>query len=73
MIAKLITKIFGVYARDNMGKDFEIMAKRAGLESDQNITKLCFVWFMLGHVNAADRESHFNKHHYGEQPTGGPH
>lgn len=73
MINKLIAKIFGHYALKNLRADFDIMAERMKLNADTETANLLFVWFVMGHINSADKESKFNKHYYGDQTTGGPH
>ena len=72
-IRNIIAKVFGIYSMNNINQDFEEMAKTINQKGARETMELCKMWFILGHINTVNKESSFNKHYNGDQPTGGPH
>ena len=69
-LKKLLAKVFNHFAYRNILKDFEVMSKNSKLSPDDEVRKLCLLWFALGHLNSMDKESHFNRDFNGEDTSG---
>lgn len=65
-VKRLLDSVFNQYAHRNILLDFEFMAKHSKLKGDEEMMRLCLLWFALGHINTLDKDSNFIKNFNGE-------